>query len=60
MDDCYSENHLGPFDSYLETLRQGALYTRVIRRYKVWNAIVNRFEWFLVVPAGSKVKKQKR
>jgi len=55
----FHENHIGPFDSYRETLRQGALYTRVVRRYKVWNAICKRNDWFLVIPADAKFLKHK-
>jgi len=54
----FPENHIGPFDSYRETLRQGALYTRVVRRYKIWNALCNRYDWFLVLPGGAKLIKK--
>jgi hypothetical protein len=62
MPQHFHHNHIGPFDTYLETLRQGALYTRVVRRYKVWNGVCKRWDWFLVIPVEAKflgLKKKK-
>lgn len=49
-----TEDIIGPFDSYRETLAQRCLYKRLRgqttkRAFKTWSSVCNRWEWWLVL-----------